>query len=254
MIFEKKIKDMGLADQISEWIKTRVKEAGAKGVVVGLSGGIDSSVVAALLKKALGDSVLGLIMPCKSSPEDEEYASLIASHYNLRTEIVSLDVIYDKFLDILPPADIITQSNLKPRLRMITLYYFANKLNYLVAGTGNKSEIMVGYFTKYGDGAVDILPLGGLLKTQVRELALELGIPKEILNRVPSAGLWKNQTDEGELGISYEDLDRIILGLKTGETANLPADMVEKVKKLIKASEHKRISIPVFNPNYDIKN
>lgn len=237
---------MGLADDVSNWIKTQVKEAKAKGVVVGLSGGIDSSVVAALSKKALGDNVLGLIMPCMSESSDEEHAFLVASFLKIKTERIILDTVYEKLLDIFPSGNKLAMANLKPRLRMLTLYYFANNLNYLVAGTGNKSEIMVGYFTKYGDGGVDVLPLGKLLKTEVKKLAEELGIPKEIIEKRPSAGLWPEQADEKELGIIYDELDRVILALESGKKEELDSHILAKVESLIKASEHKRTLVKMF--------
>jgi len=239
---------MKLSEKIAKWIKNRVEEAKAEGVVVGLSGGVDSSVVAILAKKAMGDNVLGVIMPCHSAHIDERYAYLVANKLNIKTEKVDLGSVYDDFLRILPSGKEIALANLKPRLRMITLYYFANNLNYLVAGTGNRSEITVGYFTKYGDGGVDILPIGGLLKTQVRRLARELGVPEEIIKRVPSAGLWKGQTDERELGLRYEDLDKTILAIESGKVKDLPAEIVDKVKKLIERSIHKRSPVPIFKP------
>ncbi|MBU2599913.1 NAD(+) synthase [bacterium] len=275
---------MSLADEISQWIKTKVEEAKAKGVVVGLSGGLDSSVVAALVKKALGDNVLGLIMPCQSNPIDEEDALLVVSRLNLKIEKVSLDVTYSKLLETLPFGNKLALANLKPklletlpfgnklalanlkpklletlpfgnklalanlkpRLRMLILYYFANSLNYLVAGTGNKSEIMAGYFTKYGDGGVDILPIGGLLKTEVRALAKEFNLPKKVLEKAPTAGLWPEQTDEDELGLTYHDLDEILKRLESNEITNLPQKLVIKVKKLVEISQHKRMLPLVF--------
>lgn len=246
---------MKLTEQICNWIKEQVTKANSQGIVVGISGGIDSAVVAALSKKSLGDKVLGLIMPCQSNHIDEEYGLLIASKLNLKIERVLLDSVYNSFLKILPPVGDITSgrgstklslANIKPRLRMITLYYFANSLNYLVAGTGNRSEIMVGYFTKYGDGGTDILPIGGLLKTEVRELARELDIPNEIIDRTPTAGLWHGQTDEGELGMRYEDLDNII----SGKTIEIPSiDLTARVQGLIDASQHKRELPAIFTPN-----
>ena len=130
-----------------------------------------------------------------------------------------------------PQGNDLAKANLKPRLRMMILYYFANSQDYLVAGTGNKSELCVGYFTKYGDGGVDILPLGGLLKTEVRKLAKELGIPKEIIDRTPSAGLWKDQTDEGEMGMSYEDLDFCLEAIEKGEENLIKKEILEIPKK-----------------------
>jgi len=237
---------MSLKEEIVRWVKEKVKEAKAKGIVVGLSGGIDSSVVASLCREAMEDKVLGVIMPCQSSAEDEHYALMMAKKLQIKTERVVLNSVYEEILKILPPGNQLSKANLKPRLRMIVLYYFANNLNYLVAGTGNKSEITVGYFTKYGDGGVDILPLGGLLKSEVRKLAKELNIPKEIMERPPTAGLWKGQTDEGELGMSYEELDRIIRGIELNNTESLPLEKVTRVKELIKSSRHKRLLIPVF--------
>ncbi len=237
---------MSLKEEIVRWIKKKVKEAKAEGIVVGLSGGIDSSVVASLSHEAMEEKVLGVIMPCQSSADDEHYALMIAEKLRIKTEKVELDSVYKEILKIFPPGNQLSIANLKPRLRMIVLYYFANNLNYLVAGTGNKSEITVGYFTKYGDGGADILPLGGLLKSEVRKLAKELNIPGEIIEKPPTAGLWKGQTDEGELGISYEELDRIIQAIELNNTESLPSEKVTRVKELIKASQHKRLLAPIF--------
>ncbi len=238
---------MSLPDKISKWIKSRVDEARAKGVIVGLSGGLDSSVVAVLSKQALQDEVLGVIMPCHNEPCCEEDANLLATTFGIKTSRVALGRVYNELLNILPDASKLVQANLKPRLRMLTLYYFANKVNYLVAGTGNKSELMVGYFTKYGDGGADILPLGGLLKTQVIELAKELKIPPKIIDKVPSADLWNGQTDENELGISYPELDKAILSIESGNTGNIDPEVINKLHNLMQASEHKRSVIPIFN-------
>ncbi|MBI4721621.1 MAG: NAD+ synthase [Candidatus Stahlbacteria bacterium] len=237
---------MNLPDRISNWIRDKVIETHKEGVIVGLSGGIDSAVVAVLSKHSVGDKLLGIIMPCGySNPEDEEDVNLLATTFDIRIEKIILTSIYDKLIEVLPPGPNRMQSNIKPRLRMLTLYYFANKLNYLVVGTGNKSEILTGYFTKYGDGGVDILPLGDILKTQVIELAKELRIPSKIIEKIPTAGLWEGQTDEGELGISYTELDKTILTIKSGNYTE--TDLITKIKTLISESEHKRIPIPIFN-------
>ncbi len=129
---------------------------------------------------------------------------------------------------------------------MITLYYFANLNDYLVIGTGNKSEIMVGYFTKYGDGGVDLLPIGDLLKSEVREMARYLDIPENIITKPPSAGLWKDQTDEADMGISYEELDRTILNLDLGKDPSSFSDKGARVNAMIGKSAHKRSAIPTF--------
>jgi NAD+ synthase len=160
-----------------------------------------------------------------------------------------LDTLYDDFVKINPEANRMAKANLKPRLRMMTLYYFANTLDYLVAGTGNKSELVVGYFTKYGDGGVDILPLASLLKNEVRGLARELDVPNEVIKRPPSAGLWHGQTDEGEMGITYEELDKTITAIEEKNTKDIDKATLSKVKKMMKNSEHKRVCAPIFHRN-----
>jgi len=238
---------MKLSERISDWIKKQVEQAGKEGIVVGLSGGIDSSCAAVLSKKALGSNVAGLILPCNSNPMDAQLALKVARKFDIKTKTMPLDNIFKGLISMYPESSNISRANLKPRLRMITLYYFANTLNYLVAGTGNKSELAVGYFTKYGDGGVDILPLGGLLKTEVRDLAIDLRIPKEIIDRAPSAGLWQDQTDEAEMGITYEKLDRIIKAIELGQTETVDKTNLLKVKKMMEDSEHKRVPLPIFS-------
>lgn len=230
-----------MRNKIISWIRRQIEEAGAKGIVLGLSGGVDSSVVAALVNEAIGKKrVLALILPCHSQKKDLEDARLIAKKLGIKTKTIDLSEIYDNLIKILPKAKKLAQANLKPRLRMMVLYYFANKLNYLVCGTGNKSEINVGYFTKHGDGATDILPIGDLLKTQVRRLAEELRIPKHIITKPPSAGLWLGQTDEGEMGITYTELDNILERIENKRRQIFSKKKVNKVKEMIKRSEHKR--------------
>lgn len=219
--------------QIVEWIRKEVKKAGAKGVVVGMSGGMDSSVTAVLCKLAFPEESLGLIMPCLSGPKDLEHAALVAKKFKIKTKVIELTPVYEKMIEGLD-GNGIAAANLKARLRMAVLYYFANKLRCLVAGTGNRSELSVGYFTKYGDGGCDILPIGGLLKTQVKKLAKRLGMPEEIIQKAPSAGLWRGQTDESELGVTYEQLDGF---LSTGKGS---AKIKRRIKELIRKSEHKR--------------
>ncbi|TRZ94737.1 NAD(+) synthase [bacterium] len=225
---------------ITRWLKEQLKKSKAKGIIFGLSGGVDSAVVATLAKEAAGrGSVLALLMPCTSNIRDLKDAKLVAKELDIPTKIIDLSGAYNNLIKILPPANKLARNNIKPRLRMLVLYYFANKLNYLVCGTGNKSELAVGYFTKYGDGGVDILPIGGLLKKQVRALAQELDIPTGIINKPPTAGLWQGQTDEGEMGITYRELDGILENMKKGKQA-VSKDKVSKVKRMIEKSEHKR--------------
>ncbi|MBM3245927.1 MAG: NAD+ synthase [Candidatus Omnitrophica bacterium] len=227
--------------KIIHWIKEEARRAGARGIVLGLSGGLDSAVAAALAKAAVGkDKVLALILPCHSQKQDFADAKLAAEKIGIKTRVIDLSTAYDALSGILPKGNSLARANLRPRLRMSVLYYFANNYNYLVCGTGNKSEIMVGYFTKHGDGATDILPIGDLLKKEVRALAVELGIPRKIIDKAPTAGLWPDQTDEGEMGITYPELDDILERLENKRRQVLPREKVAKVKQMIKRSEHKR--------------
>ncbi|MDD2654917.1 MAG: NAD+ synthase [Candidatus Omnitrophica bacterium] len=225
--------------KLVSWIKNQVKKAKAKGIVLGISGGVDSSVVAVLSQKAIGKNLLCLILPCHSLKEDLDDAKLLARKFKLNTKTINLAGVYDNFLKILPESDTKTKGNIKARLRMITLFYFVNKLIYLVAGTGNKSELYAGYFTKYGDAGVDILPIADLYKSQVRSLARSLGIPQRIIDKPPSAGLWQGQTDEGEMGITYNDLDSA-LGSILGRKKARKSRHIGKVKSIIAKTEHKR--------------
>jgi NAD+ synthase len=237
-----------LIDDIVHWIRHQISMAGAAGVVVGMSGGLDSSVAAVLCKQALGDAVRGLILPCRSDPSDEQHAHLVAQRFDIPAETVDLGPVFDLLVSTLPSGSRLSVANLKPRLRMIVLYYYANELDYLVVGSGNKSELLTGYFTKYGDGGVDLLPLGGLLKTQVQDLARSIAIPGEIIDKAPSAGLWEGQTDEGEMGITYEELDRAILVLQ-GQQNDGPADeALDSVRLRISRSLHKRAPVPRYEP------
>lgn len=234
-----------LEDKLVLWLKEQVTEAGRKGVVIGMSGGIDSSVLAALCRRAFPQNVLGVIMPCCSIEEDKEHALLVAKKFGIPTREVVLDEMLHCFLGTLPelvsdPATSrVAQANLKSRLRMVTLYYIANQLQYLVVGSSNRSELAVGYFTKWGDGGVDIMPLGNLVKWQVRQMARFLGIPEPIIAKPPSAGLWPGQTSEGELGFKYDDVDRYLLG------DDLATDLKKKIESKIAANKHKRSLPPV---------
>ncbi len=234
-----------LASKLVLWIGEQVLAAECKGVVAGMSGGLDSSVLAVLCHRAFPQNMLGVLMPCYSSQEDDEHALAVASQFSIPTKVVVLNPVFDALLKALPgdgaepSVSRLAKANLKVRLRMLTLYYFANQFKYIVAGAGNRSELAVGYFTKYGDGGVDILPLGNLVKGQVRELANFLGIPQPIINKPPSAGLWQGQTDEGELGISYEELDRYLV---TGQAS---IGLRQKIESMTAASAHKRLPPPV---------
>jgi NAD+ synthase len=242
-------KDMSaLKVRIAEWIRNNVNEAGARGAVVGLSGGVDSSTVAALAKLALGDKVLGIIMPCHSEADDTNHARVFAAKFGVKTEHVDLGPVFDRLKQGLPRGSGLADANIKPRLRMTTLYYFANLHNYVVLGTDNKAELMLGYFTKYGDGGVDLLPIAALCKRDVRELAKELGVPLEIIRKSPSAGLWPGQTDEEEMGVSYDDVDTILEAIEKGDTRGVEPAKLEKIKSMMKSTEHKRRLPEIFEP------
>lgn len=205
-----------LGDKLAGWLKEQLERTGAKGFVVGLSGGIDSSVTVALCRKACPDGTMGLIMPCYSNPNDQKDAELVATTLGVPFDVVVLDDVFETMVRKLTGGPYhnerdIPVANVKARLRMITLYYYAARRQFLVAGTNNRSEIVMGYFTKYGDGGVDLLPIANLLKQQVRQLARVLAVPEKIITKPPSAGLWAEQDDELEMGVTYDELDRCIL-------------------------------------------
>jgi NAD+ synthase len=242
------------AADIADWIQQQITAASARGVVVGLSGGLDSAVVARLSQLAMPARVIGAILPCHSDPRDEKDAHLLATQFGLPVVRIDLAPAHDLLVNDLKTlflqipgeqaaayssTDVnarVPLGNIKPRMRMSVLYFIANSLDYLVAGTSNRSELTIGYFTKYGDGAADILPLGRLLKSEVRDLATDLDIPPAIINKPPSAGLWSGQTDEDEMGFSYSDLERY---LSDGPQAVAPA-LAMRIERLIRKTEHKR--------------
>ncbi|HEX7364607.1 MAG TPA: NAD+ synthase [Dehalococcoidia bacterium] len=233
-----------LSQKLVSWVINSVTSAGGKGAVFGMSGGIDSAVVAVLCKRAFPESVLGIIMPCHSGRVDREHAELVASKFDIPVKAVALDSVFDSLMKAVPNEGSsntkeMAENNIKPRLRMVTLYYLANRLNYLVVGSSNRSELAVGYFTKHGDGGSDLIPLGNLVKRQVRELAEYLEIPRAIIDKPPSAGLWDGQTDEAELGLTYEELDNYLITGKAG------AKTKEKIESKVRQSMHKRCMPPI---------
>ena len=197
-------------DDIVEFVQNKVSEANAEGLVIGLSGGIDSTLAAFLACEAVGkDNVFGIVMP--SPTEDKLHGTVIAQLLGINYKEIAIDSILNEFLSVTQlEEDKLSIGNLKARIRMSIIYFYANSKNYLVSGTGNKSEILIGYFTKHGDGACDIEPIGDLYKTDVYQLAKYLEIPQEIIDKPPRAGLWNNQTDEDEIGMTYELLDKIL--------------------------------------------
>ena len=230
-------------NQCEQWLSEQVRSAGAKGIVLGLSGGIDSSVLAALAHEALGrDGILGVIMPCHSISDDEADARLLASALDVNFTRVDLSGVFDSLCaGVGGTLDSLTQSNIKARLRMVTLYAFAQSRGLLVCGTSNKSEYETGYFTKYGDSGVDLMPLAGFLKREIRAMARELGVPERIITKAPSAGLYEGQTDESDMGFTYDVLDEY---LATGRIDDPKAK--ERIDVMRRRSEHKRKPIPIF--------
>ena len=241
---------MTISERIAAWLREQLASAGADGFVFGLSGGVDSATAAALAARAVGpERTLGALLPCQSQPEDARLARLVAETFGIPTVTVDLSEAYDALMAVLPPSDRrLAAANVKPRLRMIAWYYLSNSHNYLVLGAGNKSELMVGYVTKWGDGGVDLLPLGDLYKTQVWGLARELGVPQEVVERPPTAGLWPGQTDEGEMGITYAVLDAILVALVAGREPDAGRDQVAQVRRMMALSAHKRSLPPVCEP------
>jgi len=237
---------------IKEFLATYVGNAGCKGVVIGLSGGVDSAVVAALSQQALGKKQTHcLFLPEQTTPQNDHiHCKRLVTHFDIPCTTVDISTLVRQCSEYIPlRLDKYALANLKARIRMMILFSHANMNNLLVCGTSNKSELLVGYFTKYGDGGVDIQPLGDLYKTQVWELARHLKIPEPIINKPPTAGLWHNQTDEGELELKYETLDKILVGLEHKRPLNdiavqarVALAEVKRIKQMRVQSQHKRRS------------
>jgi len=235
---------------VRSFIAHVVEESGRRGVVLGLSGGLDSALVAKLCADAIGPKrVLGMALPEGPGGQDRKDAEAWAKELGIGFRVLDIKRIVGTLEGSLAAsrAPRIARGNIRARARMIVLYYVANTEGRLVIGTGNKSEILTGYFTVAGDGACDFLPIGDLYKTQVREMARHLGLPPRIVDQTPTAGLWKGQTDEGELGITYDELDRILLGIELqlepeaiAEKASVPIDRVRHVEDLVASGVHKR--------------
>jgi NAD+ synthase len=248
--------EMDLAEvekRLRHFIKEYVKNAGADGIVLGMSGGIDSGTVAALSSLSIGgDRVIGLMLPEKETynSKDINDAKFVAKKFGLKTQVCDITPVLEGFYKTIPVfdrSDKLCKGNIKARTRMIYLYYYANKLNKIVCGSSDKSETMMGYFTKWGDVAADISPLMDLYKTQVRKLAEHVGIPPELAAKPSTPALWPNQLAETELGVKYESLDLILYGFErfmtTEEIAqqlSLKKRLIEKIKNRWLAVEHKR--------------
>ncbi|WP_300408359.1 NAD(+) synthase [Lagierella sp.] len=224
-----------LESDLSNWIEEYVSSAGSKGVVYGLSGGLDSSVVGVLSNRIFKENSLGIIMPIESKGKDYQDAYTLRDLFDLNTLEIDLSKPYNSLKSLyIPSTNNLAYSNIKPRLRMTTLYYHAQINNYLVIGTTNLSEYTIGYSTKYGDYGVDFSPIADITKSEIFEFAKYLGIPDSIINKKPSAGLWEGQNDEDELGFTYAQLDRYIL-----EGTGTP-ELVEKINRLKNKNRHKK--------------
>jgi NAD+ synthase len=256
MILAPNVLDFDLPETVSRitrFIKGYFDNSGAEGLVLGLSGGVDSSVVGALSSISIGGNrVLGLLLPEDETynPKDINDAKLVAEKFGLKTQKCDITPSLEGFYRTIPvfdPDDRLCKGNIKARTRMIYLYYYANKLNRIVCGSSDKSETMMGYFTKWGDVAADISPIMDLYKTQVRKVAAFLGFSPELADKPATPALWPNQLAEAELGIKYETLDLMLFGLEhfmsTEEIASqldIEASMVERVRTKWLLAEHKR--------------
>ncbi|TCG10994.1 NAD(+) synthase [Mycoplasma todarodis] len=238
---------MKYSDYLVQWLQEEVKKANMDGVIVGLSGGVDSSVVAALAKKAFPNNSLGVYLPINNMGQDLIDANEVAKAISIETKLIDLTKSYEAMKHAVGTTTRLATANIKPRLRMSALYAIAQEKRYLVLGTDNAAEWILGYFTKYGDGGVDLLPIVHLTKGEVKEMAKELKLPEVVWTKKPTAALWEGQTDEEELGFSYDEVDKYLKGKEVEE------NVLTKIKKQIAITNHKRVPLPEPKSQDDYK-
>ena len=240
---------------IVEWTKHHCSYAKIHKLVVGLSGGIDSALAAWIAREAVGvDNIKCFTMPCYSSPDSTRDGDCVAEWLGVESIYVPLSKTFDAWLETTGiERESLSAANAKARLRMTTLYGFAQIIGALVVGTSNRSELMTGYATKHGDGGVDFEPFGAYYKTEVRDMMVAIGAPQWVIDKTPTADLWEGQTDEAELGLTYEELDVILIAIENNDwkfLANNDTEMqdkIDRVKSLIERSEHKRNPAPFYS-------
>jgi NAD+ synthase len=238
-----------IQNQIGEFLQNEITYRKSTGVIFGLSGGIDSAVIAGLCAKFVKEKTLALIMPnSKITPNsDTEDAIKIVDKYSLEYKLIDIGFIHREYSKYLEPNPL-AFGNLGARIRANMLYYYANARNSLVLGSSDKSEFLIGYFTKFGDGAADLLPISSLYKTQIRELAKNLDIPQNIISKPSGPHLWEGHTAETEIGLNYEEIDSILYCVidkkmsidETAKITEVPISDVDRIYRMHKKSEHKR--------------